>query len=271
MRANVHGGIAIARDDVDGTIFRLLERLQQIRFQFRIQRNQPRFLADVVFRLARSHQHLRLIPVNVRPLQRQNFTGHANPAIPGQRNDELPLDVRSVLDRLINDRSADESLSLWISLRTRLDRDKWTLGEQFTVHGIFEELPGHDHDLRHVCRGMFRCQMAFEIHGLRGSDFIDRLVLPKEADELSPPLVEHFDRPGLQVRLATLDIRGGHAADRESRLIASLAMGCQAASGNSFVKLIADGAKPVCRVHVQGHTGPLRFGQSFNVEPYTLG
>ncbi|MGD0390759.1 MAG: hypothetical protein ABSC42_17585 [Tepidisphaeraceae bacterium] len=165
-----------------------------------------------------------------------------------------------MLDRLINDRSADESLSLRISLRTRLDRDKWTLGEQFTVHCVFEELPGHDYDLRHVCGGMFRRQMAFEIHGLGGGDFIDRLVLSKEADELSPPLIEHLDRPGLQVRLATLDIRGGHAAECENLLIAVLAVIDQAAAGNSFVKLITDRAEPVCRVHVQGHTSPLRFG-----------
>jgi hypothetical protein len=54
-------------------------------------------------------------------------------------------------------------------------------------------------------------------------------------------------------------------------LIAGLARIGQAAPGNSFVKLVADGTKPVARVHMQWHAGPLGFGQPFDVEFDAIG
>ncbi|HEY1685901.1 MAG TPA: hypothetical protein VGG19_14145 [Tepidisphaeraceae bacterium] len=187
----------------------------------------------MMFRLAGSDQHLGLIPKHIVPSECKNFAGNANAAVARKCNNQLPFDIGSLLNRLINDCSTDESQPLRVFLRARFDLGEWTFADQFAIHGIFEKLPRSQHYFSHVSSRVLSGKISLEVQGIGDGDFRHRLVGTKECHQLITSLFESRDGPSLHIGLAPTDISIDHFPKYQYALRGRQSSLCQSIGGNT--------------------------------------
>ncbi|HEY8747331.1 MAG TPA: hypothetical protein VIM11_05115 [Tepidisphaeraceae bacterium] len=177
-----------------------LERGQQVGLQLRKQWQHSAVLAFITFRLGRRDAQPIMLPIHIRPPQRQGFARAAQPTVAGQGHDQSPLGAGARIKHFACVLAGDEELAGIIGLLASLHALERVLVQHLPLNATFKRLAGRLDALTDggLCQPI-ALEVLAELLGVQPADLPQRLVHAEVREKRIPRLLvrpkrAHLDR-----------------------------------------------------------------------------